>query len=304
MNLCTSTLSRYDFDQAIEITKLSGCQGIELRISDKYHVSLQQAQRNGYSIYRTVKAKNLELSVLNSDISVEDTGAVDQLLKVAKIMRTSQVGVVLPRATHRTVVFQSRTNEGILLYDNQNQPAEIIDRLRVCLKKIEAKAEQAGVQILLEIRRGTVMSSFSSAYFLVMDLNPKWIGITFNPANMHVNMKEDWKFGLSLIGNYIANVHVKNVLCKQSDESMTRNWKSLERGMVDWGELITTLDQSDYTGNYAIEDFLTPQNQVDHTIDYIKNVTLTLQKMVERNLNKLPIFQRGYNQNFEFQSLS
>jgi len=304
MNLCTSTLSRYDFDQAIEIAQLSGCQGIELRISDEYHVSLQQALRNGYSIYRTVKAKNLELSVLNSDISVEDTDAVDQLLKVAKIMRTSQVRVVLPRATHRTVAFQTRTNEGVVLYENQNQPIEIIDRLKVCLKKLEVKAERAGVQILLELRRGTVMSSFSSAYFLVMDLNPKWIGITFNPANMHVNMKEDWKFGLSLIGNHIANVHVKNVLWKQSDEGMTRCWKSLERGVVDWGELITILDQSGYTGKYAIEDFLTPQNHVKHTIDYIKNFTLTLQKMVERNLNKLPVFQGGYNQNFEFQSLS
>ncbi len=304
MNLCTSTLSRYDFDQAIEIAQLSGCQGIELRISDEYHVSLQQALRNGYSIYRTVKAKNLELSVLNSDISVEDTDAVDQLLKVAKIMRTSQVRVVLPRATHRTVAFQTRTNEGVVLYENQNQPTEIIDRLKVCLKKLEVKAERTGVQILLELRRGTVMSSFSSAYFLVMGLNPKWIGITFNPANMHVNMKEDWKFGLSLIGNHIANVHVKNILWKQSDESMTRCWKSLERGVVDWGELITILDQSGYTGKYAIEDFLTPQNHVKHTIDYIKNFTLTLQEMVERNLNKLPVFQGGYNQSFEFQSLS
>jgi len=304
MNLCTSTLSGYDFDQAIEIAQLSGCQGIELRISDEYHVSLQQALRNGHSIYQAVKAKNLELSVLNSDISVEDTDAVDQLLKAAVIMRTSQVRVVLPRATHRTEALQSITNEGTLSYENQNQPTEIVDRLRVCLKKLEAKAERAGVQILLELHRGTVMSSFSSAYFLVMDLNPEWIGITFNPANMHVDLNEDWKFGLSLIGNHIANVHVKDVLWKQLDEGRARSWQSLEQRMIDWGELITLLDQTGYTGNYAIEDFIAPQNHAKHTINYIKNFTLTLQEMVERNLIESPVFQGGYNQNFEFQSLT
>jgi len=304
MNLCTSTLPGFDFNQALEIASLSGCQGIELRIADEYHVSLKEALRNGSSIYRTVKEKNLDLAVLNSYISVEDVDAVDQLINAARIMRTPQVRVVLPRAAHAAVARQARINEGIPAYKSDYQPAEIIVRLRRCLQKLEAKAERAGVQVLLELHWGTVMSSFTSAYLLVKDLNPEWIGITFDPANMLVEGKEDWEFGLGLLGRHIANVHVKNVVWKQSEEGWTWCWTSLEQGMIDWAELTSLLNQIGYKGNYAIEDFLVPQEYAKNTIKHIKNLTETLQEMVESHFNDSAVYQRGANQDFQFQTIS
>jgi sugar phosphate isomerase/epimerase len=299
MNLCTSTLPGFNFEQALEIASLSGCRGIELRIADEHHLSLENALSNGVSISRAIKARNLEQSVLNSYIAVEDTQAVDQLIYSAQIMQTPKIRVVLPRAAHAAVAQQARINEGIPAYESDYHPAEIINRLRSCLANLEVKAQRAGVQILLELHWGTVMSSFTSAYLLVKDLDPDWIGITFDPANMLVEGKEDWEFGLRLLGKHIANVHVKNVVWKPSAEGWTWCWAPLKQGMIDWVELTSLLNQAGYQGDYAIEDFLAPQDYAKNSIEHIKNLRETLQEMLEDSCSNIHLYHGDYNQAFQ-----
>ena len=53
--------------------------------------------------------------------------------------------------------------------------------------------------VLLEIHWGTVMSSCTSAHALVRDLDPDAIAITFDPANMVIEGKEDWEYGIELL---------------------------------------------------------------------------------------------------------
>ncbi len=299
MNLCTSTLPGFSFDTVLDIAELSGSQGIELRIADAYHISIENALTNGVSIFRAVKARNLALSVLNSYIAIEDTQAVDNLIYAAKIMETPKVRVVLPRAAQAAVAQQARINEGIPAYESHYKPTEIIDRLRICLANLEVKAKRAGIKILLELHWGTVMSSFTSAYLLVKDLDPDWIGITFDPANMLVEGKEDWEFGLRLLDKYIANVHVKNVVWKPSAEGWTWCWAPLKEGMIDWLELTTLLNQTGYEGDYAIEDFLAPQENAKNTIKHIKNLTETLQQMVDVRISDIPLYHGDCHQAFQ-----
>ncbi len=277
MFLSTSTLSGYDFDQVLDIAELSGCQGIELQISNKFHVSLSEALENGHYIRRAVQARTLELGVLNSFVAIEDTYQVNQLLYAAHLLQAPQVRLLLPQAAHASVAKQARVNQSVPAYRSHYKPSEIIDRLRYCLKNLEAKAERAGVRFLLELHWGTIMSSFTSAYLLVKDLNPQWIGVTFDPANMLVEGREDWEFGLGLLGKYIANVHIKNVVWTPSPEGWTWSWVPHDQGMLDWSSLTSLLKQNSYKGNYAIEDFLIPSGCANKAVDYIKNVRKTLQ---------------------------
>lgn len=188
--------------------------------------------------------------------------------------------MVLPRAAYAAVARQARIKEGIPSYESQLEPDKLINRVRSCLSKLEHKARCAGVKVLLELHWGTMMSSFSSAYILVNDLDPQCIGITFDPANMMVEGKEDWEFGLRLIRQYIANVHIKNVSWTLSKEGWIWQWAKLQQGMLDWSHLISVLSDSGYQGEFAIEDFLAPQSDMLKTAEHIRTIRNAIEEML------------------------
>ncbi|HHJ16684.1 MAG TPA: sugar phosphate isomerase/epimerase [Gammaproteobacteria bacterium] len=283
MNLCTSTLSGFDFQQALEIAVASGCQGIELRVADSYHKSLRDLSESGASVAKTISDAGLGLAVLNSYIPIEDESTVDALIDAARVMGVPQVRVVLPRAARAAVASQANINEGIPSYHSHLKPNELINRLKASLLRLEEKARSADVQVLLELHWGTVMSSFSSAFMLVRDLDPKYVGITFDPANMMVEGKEDWEYGLALVSEYIANVHVKNVSWKVSDDGWTWEWAPMHQGMLDWPYLIFLIRQCGYEGGCSIEDFRVPCESMDSAIAHIRDIRSTYEGMCESN---------------------
>ena len=283
MNLCTSTLSGFDFNQALDIAVASECSGIELRVADSYHKSLHELSESGPCVTRAVNDRGLKLAVLNSYIPIEDDHAVDQLITAAQAMGVPKARVVLPRAARAAVASQANIKEGIPSYHSHLKPNELIDKLMVSLVRLEEKARNAGVQILLELHWGTVMSSFSSAFLLVRELDPRYVGITFDPANMMVEGKEDWEYGLTLISDYIANVHVKNVSWKASEDGWTWEWAAMEQGMLDWPHLIFLIRQCGYHGDCAIEDFRVPCDSVEHAVEHVKEIRRCYEDMCEDN---------------------
>jgi len=283
MNLCTSTLPGFDFRQSLDIAAASGCSGIELRVADSYHQSLGELTDNGSRVARAVADSGLKLAVLNSYIPIEDETAVDALIEAAQRMQVPQVRVVLPRAARAAVASQANISEAIPSYQSHLAPHELINALKLSLLRLEQKAEDAGIRVLLELHWGTVMSSFSSAFMLVRELDPRYVGITFDPANMMVEGKEDWEYGLSLICDYIANVHVKNVSWKVSEEGWTWEWSAMQQGMLDWPYLIFLIRKSGYTGDCAIEDFRVPCDSVDSAIRHVRDIRVVYEGMCKRN---------------------
>ncbi|HHH44121.1 MAG TPA: sugar phosphate isomerase/epimerase [Gammaproteobacteria bacterium] len=283
MNLCTSTLPGFDFQQSLDIAVASGCSGIELRVADSYHQSLGELTGNGPRVARTVADAGLKLAVLNSYIPIEDEPAVDALIDAARRMQVPQVRVVLPRAAHAAVASQANISEAIPSYQSHLGPHELINALKLSLSRLEEQAGNAGIRVLLELHWGTVMSSFSSAFMLVRDLDPGHVGITFDPANMMVEGKEDWEYGLSLISNHIANVHVKNVSWRVSEEGWTWEWAAMQQGMLDWPYLIFLIRESGYTGDCAIEDFRVPRDSVDSAIRHVREIRKVYEGMCDRN---------------------
>jgi sugar phosphate isomerase/epimerase len=269
MNLCTSTLPGYNFYQSLDIAASAGYTGIELRVSNQYHKPLEELISSGEKVKREINAAGLDLAVLNSYIPIEDQSSISNLLSVAQTMEIPKVRAVLPRAANAEVANHARIKEGIPAYSSSLNAHELVRSVKLRLLEIEKEAKLRNVKVLLELHWGTIMSSFTAAYMLVNDLDSKHIGITFDPANMVVEGKEDWEYGLSLIKNYISNVHVKNVSWSLTKEGYVWHWSPINKGMLDWSYLIFLLMSIDYLGDYAMEDFLIPS-------DAVKNATLHL----------------------------
>lgn len=269
LNLCTAVLPGFSFRDAVDIAIASGYQGIELRVDDKYHKSLDELTSKGSFIRRRLDQAGVRVPLLNSYIPINDENAVDQILYCSQKMGVKKVRLVLPRSCHASVSRQAKVKEIIPSYEACQEPAELMDELKKTLRCLERKAYRAGVKLLLELHWGTVMSSFSSAYLLTHDLDPDCIGITFDPANMMVEGKEDWEFGLKLIRSHISNVHVKNMAWTANHKGWSWEWSPVTKGMVDWAELILLLTRNHYYGDYAIEDFLVPNGSKQAAITYL-----------------------------------
>ncbi|PSB28755.1 sugar phosphate isomerase/epimerase family protein [Chlorogloea sp. CCALA 695] len=282
LNLCTATLLNFSFTDAMEIALASGYHGIELRVSDDYHKSLQELSSTGSFIKKQLQQAGLSVPVLNTYIPVEDNKSIDQLLECCQKMGVPKARLVLPKSCGASIAKIANVKATIPSFEVTNcEPVELIDTLKKTLRHLERKAYKAGVKILLELHWGTVMSSFSSAYLLTNDLDPSCIAITFDPANMMVEGKEDWEFGLKLIRSQIDNVHVKNMSWFFSDKGWFWEWSRVGIGMVNWSELICLLKRNLYSGEYAIEDFLVPNNSKQAAIAHLRSVHTEFSKIYE-----------------------
>ena len=269
INLCTAILPGSSFYDVVEIARVSGYQGIELRVDAQYHKSLEELRREGKQIQRVLEQARLQLPILSSYIPLDDQQSIDTLLYCCQNMGVPKARLVLPRSAQAAVVRQAQTEAIIPSYDARQEPRALLASVRKTLHRLERRASVAGVQVLLELHWGTVMSSFSSAYSFIHDLDPDSIAITFDPANMLVEGKEDWEFGIKLLQPHLANVHVKNMRWSTNHAGWVWAWAPLTRGMVDWPDIVTLLKQNHYAGDYAIEDFLTPSTSKPATVAYL-----------------------------------
>lgn len=295
LNLCTAVLPNFSFKDVVEIAALSGCQGIELRVNDKYHKSLEDLNSNGSSIKRQIESAGLRLPILSSHIAIDDEESIDRLLLCCQKMNVPKARVVLPRSCSAAVSQQAKVKQTIPSYEACQKPVELLNSLKQRLKYLERKADKAGIKLLLELHWGTVMSSFSSARSLTYDLDPNCIGITFDPANMMIEGKEDWEYGIDLIRSYLDNVHVKNVRWISDDKGWSWEWTPVTHGMVDWANLILLLNRNQYSGNYAIEDFLVPKHDKKAAINYLNSVQAEFSELHEGSVAKRGAEQMVYS---------
>jgi sugar phosphate isomerase/epimerase len=289
INLCTSVLPGLSMADVVEIATAGGYQGIELRVNDDYHLSLADLERHGRELCRRLERKALSVAVLNSYIPVADEAQVDRLIECAALMGVPRVRVVLPRSARSAVAGYSSEGEIIPSYDARLDPKALFRTVQESLRRLEQKAISRGVKVLLELHWGTIMSGFCAARLLLNDIDPRAIGLTFDPANMVVEGREDWEFGIQLMREYIDNIHVKNAAWGMRRQEWCWQWSPIQDGMVDWHEMVALLNAISYRADYAIEDFLTPRmdklRAIEHLAEartYLRNIQANYEMVREK----------------------
>ena len=218
-------------------------------------------QRRCDEIKRRVETHRLELCVYNTYFGVNEPGAIEAMIDICARTGVKYFRVTLPVAGV-AAVRNLGTDRAIVPSYREGMPAaELLRSVRVTLQHLARRTKLAGVCALLEIHWGTVMSSFTSAHALVRDLDPDAIAITFDPANMVIEGKEDWEYGIDLLRENLANVHIKNASWVRKSGNWTWQWDGLQQGMVEWPQLFRLLAARGYRGMLAMEDFLVPRSR-------------------------------------------
>jgi sugar phosphate isomerase/epimerase len=279
VNICTSTLAAFGLDDALKLGAGAGYEGVELRVHGNCHVSLQELQRRCVEIRRQVETHRLDLRVYSTCFGVNEPGAIDAMIDICTRTGVRYFRVTLPLAGVAAVRNLSTDRAVVPSYREGIPAAELLRNVRSTLQHLARRTKLAGVCVLLEIHWGTVMSSFTGAHALVRDLDPEAIAITFDPANMVIEGKEDWEYGIDLLREYLANVHIKNASWVRAGGNWTWQWDGLQQGMVEWRHLFRLLAARGYRGMLAMEDFLVPRSYdaaLEHLAALRREATLLL----------------------------
>jgi len=279
VNICTSTLAAFTLDEALELGAAAGYEGVELRVHGNCHVSFQELQRRCDEIRRQVETRGLALHAYSTCFGVNEPGAIDAMIDICTRTGVKFFRVTLPLAGVAAVRNLGSDRAVVPSYREGMPAAQILRSVRLTLQHLARRTKLAGVCALLEIHWGTVMSSFTSAHALVRGLDPDAVAITFDPANMIIEGKEDWEYGIDLLGEHLLNVHIKNASWVRERGNWSWQWDGLQQGMVEWPHLFRLLESRGYRGMLAMEDFLVPRSYdaaLEHLAALRREATLLL----------------------------
>ena len=279
VNICTSTLAAFTLDEALKLGAAAGYEGVELRVHGNCQVSLQELQRRCDEIRRQVAARGLDLCVYSTSFGVNEPSAIEAMIDICTRTGVKYFRVTLPLAGVAAVRNLGADRAVVPSYRDGAPAGDILRSVRLTLQHLARRTKLAGVCALLEIHWGTVMSSFTSAHALVRGLDPEAIAITFDPANMVIEGKEDWEYGIDLLREHLVNVHIKNASGVRERGNWSWQWDGLQQGMVEWPHLFRLLESRGYRGMLAMEDFLVPRSYdaaLEHLAALRREATLLL----------------------------
>jgi sugar phosphate isomerase/epimerase len=237
-----------------------GWDGIEWRVTDQ-----KEAAQPGFwagnratfpftglagvagEIARVTKDAGLGLAGLAAYVQISDRKNVDALMAGAAACGAGKARVQVPKAAPGM-----RYNE---LFAATRADAEYA---------VEA-ARRNGVQAIIQIHHGNIISTSSAALRLLNGLDPRHIGVMHDLGNLSIEGREgltSYTPGLEILGPYLAHVHIKNAVWKagatrpDGSTEWAWSWAPLKTGMGDIPAYFKALKEVGYDGWVVLENFL------------------------------------------------
>jgi len=259
MKLSVFTVSTPDLtpEQLIVHAKEAGLQGIEWRykeISKELRKQPPSFWGNNYCTIDAAQVTDTELDALSE--SVQRHGLTS--IALAPYLTAGDVEgteLAMRRAARLGAKY---IRVGVPRYDRTENYNVLYKFELDYLAKVEELSKRYGVKGLIETHHVTIAPSASLSYRLVNSFDPDHIGVLYDPGNMVFEGYENYRMGMELLGPYLAHVHVKNAAWFPG-ETPEDPWKArmytMDRGIVDWLQVVRDLKSVGYDGWFGVEDF-------------------------------------------------
>lgn len=127
-----------------------------------------------------------------------------------------------------------------------SQLARLTETIAAALAEAGARA-----RLLIELSQETLVASPELARRVLEPLGGRG-GVVFDPANMLVEGNLEPAYAISLLGELLVHVHVKNSVIPLPGGGAFRS-VPLARGLIDWPRVIRALDAAGYRGWLSID---------------------------------------------------
>jgi len=115
---------------------------------------------------------------------------------------------------------------------------------------------KANIQVCLETHFSSITPSTALTMGMLEVFSPVQTGVIWDPANTVFEGYEIPQMALDLVGEYLAEVHLKNGEWKREEDGKWNfNFCDLSQGIINWPALLKMLHERAYTGPLIIEDY-------------------------------------------------
>jgi sugar phosphate isomerase/epimerase len=242
------------------ILKAQGWDGVEWRVVDQKptaEVGFWAGNRATFpltgwagragEINAVTSGAGLEHAALAGYVAVSDREALEVLFEGTAAIGARRVRVNVPKALPGS------------------RYGELFAQTRLDLEHVVARAKAHGVQALIQIHHGNILSTSSAAIRMVQGLDPACISLIHDLGNMTIEGREGlntYTPGMEILGPYLAHVHVKNAAWRPTtthpDETVdwSWSWAPLASGLGDVKGYFKSLKEVGYDGWVTVENFL------------------------------------------------
>ncbi|UOQ44181.1 sugar phosphate isomerase/epimerase [Halobacillus salinarum] len=266
-------------EELVRILNETGYDGVEWRFKETPEAMKQEEP----SFWRN------NLCTLAPDATEEELTALKKLTNQHGIEVTSVTPYLtagdLVSTEHVLQVAQklgaSAIRLGVPKYDRSQNYNDLYKTAVDYLHEVEPMCQQYGIKGLVETHHLTIAPSAGLAHRLVNGFNPDHIGVLYDPGNMVHEGYENYRMGMELLGDYLGHVHVKNASWHEADKhpdgtvDWEARWTLLEKGIVDWKQVLADLRSVGYDGTIGIEDFsgeLSTRDSLAHHMSSLKQL--------------------------------
>ena len=242
-----SIRKKCSIDEIIKIALDAGVQGMEWGLGP-----VEGAAEEAKAMLKASKDAGLEV------VSYINGG---QLWKTDLIRRWSEAvaaggGKVL-RVAHPW--FAYNYDESVHQGDNF---MTLVEWSREGLAKLMDMGKEFGIRYVLETHSASTFACPLMVPFVLKEFDPKYCGVIYDVANTYIEGFLRPRAAVEVLKDYIAYMHVKNLAFVESvDENGKTVFKNqrrtLDKGMVDYVEVMFALKLHKWDGWFSFEEFVT-----------------------------------------------
>ncbi|NPV08318.1 MAG: sugar phosphate isomerase/epimerase [Anaerolineae bacterium] len=238
ISVFTVVMGEYSPEGVAEELSTLGYDAVEWRVHPDFHVHPDAISAKSSYLRSLTQQAGLEVSCLGTYVRASQAEQLDRCCRAAAEMDCPRIRIALDED-----------------YDGRAGFERALAEAKEGLRRAEATLRHYQVRGLLETHHGSVAESASGARRLLSGFSPETYGVIFDPANMILAGRESWWMAVDILGEYLAHVHVKNISwLRDGDGRWQWHYDTLERGMVDWPEVIRALLATGYDGYLSVED--------------------------------------------------
>jgi len=213
----TKVLQDLSYEKTAQFSVDVGWDGIECPVRAKGHVLPERVDEDLPRMVEALKAKNLEILALATDIRGADEPLTEKVLKAS-----ARAGVRLYR------LGPMRYKEGVSI------PKQI-DEFRAKLKDLAALNKDLGITGLIQNHSGNgyVGAPLWDLYELIKDLDPRQMGVHYDIGHATVEGGLSWPTNFALVKDRIGAVIAKDFYWKHTPgQGGKTEWVPLGQGTI------------------------------------------------------------------------
>jgi len=231
IHIFSKHLQWLDYDAMARTAAQLGFDGVDLTVRPNGHVLPENVVRDLPKAVEAIRKAGLKADLLTTAITTTQNPNTETILKTA-----SQSGIKIYRM-------------GWLDF-NLNKPIpEQLEGFKKQLKELAEMNKHFGLHGAYQNHAGThVGASLWDIWYLIKDLDPKYLGVQFDIRHAMVESANAWQTGLQVLAPYIKSCDVKDFNWTSKEDKLTIENVPVGQGLVDFKAYFQRLDELHITG--------------------------------------------------------